>query len=224
MSPALRLSLLLGCWLVVSWAPAGAQVPCEERPAPDVLIVLDRSGSMEGANWAAARGAIDGMLNRLAPGVRVGLQLFPWGGSNCAVAQPVDAVRVGCDVGTADAIRRVLNEVAPSGNTPLGTAVDRARLYLAGIRQERAQYVVLITDGRGCGGEVDAVRRAAEAGDHHAGGGVWRWGRSECAQSDGGCRQQWASRGFSRRRRGWVAGRVAGDRCHRRSGGVQRAR
>ena len=166
MSLALRLALLSWCACCLLAPRASAQVDCEAPPDPDVLIVLDRSGSMDDNNkWEDALAAIDSMLAQVVDGVRFGLQLFSYQSTACNTPQPAAAVRVGCALGTADAIRRELGRFSPDGGTPLGPAVDRARLYLTGIRvADRAQFIVLITDGEGsCNDEVAATRRAWNA-------------------------------------------------------------
>ena len=48
-----------------------------ELMAASIMLVMDRSGSMVGANWAAAKSAFQDVIGLLALSTRVGLQLYP---------------------------------------------------------------------------------------------------------------------------------------------------
>jgi len=112
---------------------------------PDVLVVLDRSGSMGYGpyyNWDAAVPAVNNLVTSFEGQIRFGLELFP-SDSSCGV----DVPQVGIGDETAAAIAGVLAATSPNGATPMAQALLQARSYLNGIDPAKAKYVVLVTDG-----------------------------------------------------------------------------
>ncbi len=116
----------------------GGDCPAEGAPI-DVVLVLDRSSSMQGPKFAAARSAVAAFAAETDfQRARVGLITFNQGPS--------------LDQGlTADpaALVRALPALEASGNTNIGLAVREARAELAGPRGRAgvAKAVVLLTDG-----------------------------------------------------------------------------
>ncbi len=126
-----------------------------DRPrAPDVMLVVDRSGSMNDplgpssrlTKWNVVRTALELAVGALGDRLQLGLQLLPAGGT-CATG--THAVAPGAlDLA---GLRFRLDE-RPAGPTPVRDALDAARLYLRSLEDGREQVIVLVTDGEpGCG-------------------------------------------------------------------------
>lgn len=164
--------------IFLSSAPALSQVNpnCE---APNVLIILDRSGSMSGtvsgtgrSQWDFAKDILLGTSTALGVieahqiKIRFGLMLFP-SDNSCA------AGRVHIDIADRilDEARIVLNASAngPNGATPLVAALDSANNYQSLRDPARRNFVLLITDGdetcsSGTSSEVQKVAALAANG------------------------------------------------------------
>jgi hypothetical protein len=129
---------------------------------PDLLIVLDRSGSMNedstgmmcsggcGANskWAQVTTSINQVVGQTQSMVNWGLKFFGTGtGSSCVVA---DGAAVPPDTMTAAAIAAAIAAPAnqPSTRTPTRAAETSAGNYLAGLTaRPNPKYILLATDG-----------------------------------------------------------------------------
>jgi hypothetical protein len=146
----------------------------------DVLLVLDRSGSMNMSinracwcdptsnpqvvcddldhcvtRWSALAGALDVALSA-ASTLRWGLKVFssPNAGS-CGVTQGVE-VPIGAD--TTAAIRAQIAAISPAGDTPTAAAIRAATAYLATIPDSNSKVILLATDGDpNCGGAAPSV-------------------------------------------------------------------
>ena len=140
----------------------------EERPsAPrrvptDVLVILDRSGSMQGEKLAQARAAVRELLARLGPDDRFALASYA---SDARVDSPL--VRV-----TPEQLRTLearVDAITAMGGTNMSGGLD---LGLGSVLAEReagrATRVILITDGLANEGDpspeglVTRVKRAAQ--------------------------------------------------------------
>lgn len=129
-----------------------------QRVTPDMLIVLDRSGSMnENNRWNASVSALKSVTERLQSSIRFGLMAFP--GAAMTTSQPTQTIdpcaflggscpiQVGggwggnatCEAGsivvpieqdTAPAISAALDNMAPSGNTPTSHSLREAHKLL----------------------------------------------------------------------------------------------
>ncbi|MCA9539429.1 MAG: VWA domain-containing protein, partial [Myxococcales bacterium] len=155
--------------LLLSAAPAAAQVNSGACETPNVLLVLDRSGSMlEFNKWVQAVDAVTQMTRVFEPQIRFGLMVFPWGG-DCRV-QVNEAIRNPCVPGNAQAISQELlaARTAPErgNNTPIGAAITEATTYFTQLRdQNRRSFIVMITDGmETCNGNPIASAQAAYLG------------------------------------------------------------
>ncbi|MCB9546194.1 MAG: VWA domain-containing protein [Myxococcales bacterium] len=128
---------------------ARAQQPVAACEEPNVLIVLDRSGSMlEGRKWEQATEAITQVVRTFEHVIRFGLMVFPWQGP-CFVERS-QAVRVAPAPLNGPAVRQALPGLRPErdGATPLGTALDEASGYLIGQSLDgRRGFIVILTDG-----------------------------------------------------------------------------
>ncbi len=123
---------------------------------PNVLIVLDRSGSMNeqitgGTKWDIGRQAINGLVTTYGGGVFFGLAMYP--GTDLEGTQGMmcgpGAVFVDPAAGTAAAIS---SDLAAAGTTSFGTPTAEMLTALttyAGLKDPmRADYILLITDGQ----------------------------------------------------------------------------
>ncbi|MCA9601598.1 MAG: VWA domain-containing protein [Myxococcales bacterium] len=129
---------------------------CEEinvaasRGIPNVLIVLDKSGSMnDGNRWTQAVPAVNNVVANLESNIAFGLMLFGYAqtcGTGQVVVQPV--------LGAASDIDDALDATGPLGGTPTAASLDRARVELAKL--SGASYVLLVTDGApNCNGSLN---------------------------------------------------------------------
>lgn len=120
------------------------------RVATNLLIVLDRSGSMQqGGKWQAAVRGLRALLGRLQPTTRVGLTFFPsTTGSADNVsgyvtpAVPVREMRV-----NQAALDGALAGASPNGNTPMTCAIQGSNMFWPTFRDDGSRNVILITDG-----------------------------------------------------------------------------
>jgi hypothetical protein len=133
-----------------------ASYDVNRRPA-DLLLVLDRSGSMsehdvpgiDGQSVTraqAARDAVNEVIRLTESGVRWGLKMFPEGSSAyCVVTNKID-VEVGLN--NYSAISGIVNKDPFDGDgTPTAAAVAEAAKYLSTLNDGNSQYIVLATDG-----------------------------------------------------------------------------
>ena len=122
---------------------AGPDLADEQRPRQivDLVVVLDRSGSMEGPKLEAARQTLLRLLDRLGPEDRLSLVTY------------ADNVQVEVPLTTVDPEHRMrwasqINHVSAEGSTNLGeglrTGIDLLRQTQAGQRQRK---LILISDG-----------------------------------------------------------------------------
>ncbi len=148
---------------------------CQIRQ-PNMMMVLDYSGSMgpeclipaifwcleydtvNPSKWEMAVDAIDTTLRAMGPALNVALKLFrtPNYGGSCDVAP--SSLEVGWGA-TATEVSSYLASLSPSGSTPMGSALQKARGIYNNSVYTADKYVLLITDGKDtCGGDpVGAV-------------------------------------------------------------------
>ena len=138
----------------------GGNAVCEE---PNVMIVLDRSGSMRDANkWNLAVSAVNQLTNIFQSSMRIGLTLFPYG-SDCGVGG--GNVVVPAQLNSAQQISSQLFSSFPDGGTPMGPALNQAQSYFSSLGdRDRRSFVVLVTDGApSCNSNCGNARNAAQA-------------------------------------------------------------
>ncbi len=124
----------------------------------DVLIVLDRSGSMEGEKFEQAQQAVRHILNNLNPEDRFNLVTFSTGVEMYANnLQPVSE--------EDDAIHW-LNRLRAEGSTDINRALLEA-VYL--VDSERPTYLIFLTDGLPTVGEVDSDKIIANLNESSPG-------------------------------------------------------
>lgn len=132
---------------------------------PNILVLIDKSGSMEdplvGASlskWEALNTALGTALNGVASSVSFGLELFPGADVTstsvdlCSV--PTGAAAIDVPIGdgntTVPQILTALGAATPAGGTPTSAALARAYDYFttgAGKDVTGEKFVLLATDG-----------------------------------------------------------------------------
>jgi len=173
-------------------ANCGLQTFAVARRPADVLLVLDRSGSMQEtpdgdddddvtrpSKWDLTVPALNQVIRETDAGVSWGMKLFPEGQDNdeCSAATLSDTIHVPIAAANGSAVIGAIAATTPDGDgTPTGDAIHAAIDYLSALATPDHKYIVLATDGEpSCSpsGEgqddarpyaVDAVRQAFAAG------------------------------------------------------------
>jgi hypothetical protein len=117
---------------------------------PDLLIVLDRSGSMGdappaggGTKWDQMTAAIDTTVMTLQGQIKWGLEMFP-SDDSCGVSASVDVPVASMN---AAAISSAIGGKMPNGSTPTADAIHMAASYLSAVTDSNPKYILLATDG-----------------------------------------------------------------------------
>ena len=151
-------------------ANCGVQTNSTSKQPADVLLVLDRSGSMgddiaqdcscvnTGSSsqacpnrstckdrWSTVSSAVTTTVTS-TPDIHWGLKLFSTpGGSACDVSNQVE-VPVGAN--SASAIQQRIQSTSPANNTPTAAAVKAATAYLKTVNDPSNKVILLATDGQ----------------------------------------------------------------------------
>lgn len=124
---------------------------------PNVLIVLDRSGSMDaeidnqGTKWEIARSAIYQVLADYGDQVWFGLMAYPGTDQKCddGMSCGPGAVFVDVGAGTTTAITNFLDDADTCGfGTPTAETLEILMDYPGLEDHERPNFILLITDGQ----------------------------------------------------------------------------
>ncbi len=119
---------------------------------PDLLIVQDRSGSMEmdasGGNstpskWTSITAGIEQVVGQVST-VDWGLMFF---GPTDLSFNVSSTPQVACGASTSSAITSAIMGTMPLGGTPTNEAIDAAVTYFKGNTDGNAHYILLATDG-----------------------------------------------------------------------------
>ncbi len=120
-----------------------------ERVPTDLVVVLDRSGSMAGEKMEFARAAILGMLEQITPDDRFALVSYA---DAARVDIPLSAPTSSTGIGHW---RETVGAITPVGATHLSSGIDLGLAALnAREARARATRVVLISDGLANRGDV----------------------------------------------------------------------
>jgi len=121
---------------------------------PDLLVVLDRSGSMTepppvfppvfDSKWTIMRNALNSITAMKDTAIKFGLLEFP-SDQNCSADANAE---VGIALGTHTAFAGYFGSRSPGGNTPAHFALQSALAYYQSIPVNTAgRYVIFATDG-----------------------------------------------------------------------------
>lgn len=129
-----------------------------EMIQPNVLILLDKSGSMgdrvgSDTKWRIAIRALERLLADFGDQIRFGLVLYPEGGG-------CDPGRILVEVGpdNASEILATLDDYSPRGSTPIGGSLEAVTGHPSLQDPSRPNYILLLTDGEErCGGDGEAA-------------------------------------------------------------------
>lgn len=138
-------------------ANCGVQSQAIQNVPPDLLIVLDRSGSMEqladgsdcaGANcamnkWAQMTAAINQVVVQTDTTIRWGLKYFANSGT-CGITANA---AVAPNIMTGQMIVNNINGTNTGGSTPTRLAVASASAYLSTLTDTNPKFILLATDG-----------------------------------------------------------------------------
>jgi hypothetical protein len=123
---------------------------------PDVLIVLDRSGSMNDdlndqpcmagctSKWTTAVQTLTSYLPTVETTVNWGLKLFASGSQSCSVNAGAEVPPAASN---ATAIINRLNRTTAGSATPTTAALMAAAAYLKGLNDGNPKFILLATDG-----------------------------------------------------------------------------
>jgi hypothetical protein len=138
---------------------------------PDLLIVLDKSGSMASnpefplpippTKWDLMKDAIENVTNMYQGSIRFGLSSFP-SDASCGVSAGAN-VNVGLN--NAGSINGWMGSNNPDGLTPAHLALQSAAAIYSGLPNNPAgQFVLFATDGLpNCGGNPPSEDTASDA-------------------------------------------------------------
>jgi uncharacterized protein (TIGR03382 family) len=118
--------------------------PARAEKCPNMMIMLDRSGSMQGYKWEAAVESINGFVAERQEVMRFGLFVFPSPDQgNCGAG----LWKTRCDFFTAAEIADGLAKTGPGGMTPTSDALKAAAATSDMSDTSRRRFMILLTDG-----------------------------------------------------------------------------
>jgi hypothetical protein len=115
----------------------------------EVLVLLDRSGSMAGklgasTKWQDAAKVVKAAVTN-SRNVSWGLKLFPTGTQACAASPTIE---VPLAMGSGAAIGAAVDGTGPLGEgTPIWATMKAATAHLQSLTPSRPRHIVLVTDG-----------------------------------------------------------------------------
>ena len=133
-----------------------APMPVSDVPRPPaaVQIVLDRSGSMQGDRFDAAKQALISLIDRLDPSDRFGVVAFD---DEVTVVVPAGELK------DKIAARRAVADLYTGGCTNLSGGLLRGLQEARRVAGEGGATLLLLSDGHANAGEVDPAKLASVA-------------------------------------------------------------
>ncbi len=122
-------------------APPATHEPGTGVPR-EVILLVDHSGSMSGAKWAASDWTVNSFLGSLLPHDLFDLGLFH-NSTKWFARQPQPATEA-----KLDAAARYLDKNRDSGGTNLGIALEQALALKRRNHAERSRHVLVVTDAQ----------------------------------------------------------------------------
>jgi hypothetical protein len=130
-----------------------------QRKPAEILLVLDRSASMNGppdgapsgtgSKWSLVVPGIDQVVMATSSSVSWGLKVFPeGGGAECVAGSVTSMIPVPIAAMNATAVVNGVMATTPEGNgTPTGDAINAAVTYLKTLTDTNPKFILLATDG-----------------------------------------------------------------------------
>jgi von Willebrand factor type A domain-containing protein len=157
-----------------------------ERKPAELLLVLDRSGSMKDApdgasdstpKWDLVVPAVNQVIQATDATISWGLKVFPEGdGDECVATGVTSRIDVELTAMNAAKVTGAISMTTPEGNgTPTGDAIAQGLKYVQSLTSDNPKYMVLATDGEpSCpkpsddarAHAVQSIATAAAAGVH----------------------------------------------------------
>lgn len=169
------------------------------RVPPNVMLVLDRSGSMGDSigggsatsKWTDLKNAISGLVQSYDSQVRLGVSLFSSDG-NCAPGQITPYA-----ANNGSTVMSKINGDSPGGNTP--TAATLQAVLTSGLLNDptRENVVVLATDGLPNCNDVDVTSRITALYNATPSVKTYVIGVGDDTASNPGLLNQWADAGHT---------------------------
>lgn len=128
------------------------------RQPAEILIVLDRSGSMREVpsgsttgttKWDLVVPGVNEVVTATDASVSWGLKVFPEGeGQACVAGSVTNAIPVAIAAKNAAAVTAQITATTPDGmGTPTGDAINAAVTYLKTLSDPNPKFILLATDG-----------------------------------------------------------------------------
>jgi Mg-chelatase subunit ChlD len=142
------------------------------RQPAEILLVLDRSGSMKEiptgstmTKWDVVVPGINEVVTTTDAAVSWGLKVFPEGeGQMCIAASVTAAIPVAIAKANAAAVTAEVTATTPAGNgTPTGAAINAAVAYLKTLTEPNPKIILLATDGEPTCAATGSNTAAAQA-------------------------------------------------------------
>ncbi len=126
----------------ITFTPPAINQPLRHQRASDIIIILDRSGSMsEAKKMPYAKAAIWDVLGRLNDNDRFALVSFA---DNAIVQSPL----VNVSSATRSYLNNIVRSIRASGGTNMADGLNAALGLLQKGHNERAQKILLLSDGQ----------------------------------------------------------------------------
>lgn len=164
-------------------AACAADVYAATKLPPNILLLLDKSGSMGDkptgsavTKWVGTQNAIKALLDKSPADMKVGIKFFPYPTTSCDVVQyqtpevavaPLSTTKtpIECWLGATTTGCGTIKALNPGNGTPMNPAVDGSLTYMkTKYVGDGARIVILITDGdpNGCGTIDNVITTAAK--------------------------------------------------------------